>query len=62
MSNNNIILGTNDRLIDRDSMTVFTIDDLGLTTEEIKVARVLMTDGWEGSLSDLIACAKGLDK
>lgn len=48
-------------LLDRDSMMIFSINDLGLTTSEIETAKVLMKDGWVGSLSELIATAKGLD-
>jgi len=58
----NIILGAdNVKLLDRDCMMIFTINDFGLTTTEIETAKVLMKDGWLGSIDELLDTVKRLD-
>jgi hypothetical protein len=56
-----IISEDGDALFDVSTVRMINLESLGLTTAERETVKVLVLDGWHGSLEELILCAKELN-
>lgn len=56
----NLVLGTNDVILELDYMKVHQIADYKLSDKEKEIATTLCNDGWYGTFDELIVCVKRL--